>query len=87
MIGRWISWLTIGLSVGLILLTSAWLFAEKCWAQWTPLSPEDAFIHGTIGLETFALKYAVVMQDLSHAKFLRRRHRWVSLGGLRVSIA
>ena len=69
MIGRWISWLTIGLSVGLILLTSAWLFAEKCWAQWTPLSPEDAFIHGTIGLETFALKYAAVMQDLSHDSF------------------
>ncbi len=69
MIGRWISWLLIGLSIVVILLTSAWLLAEQRWAKWTPISPEDAFIHGTIGLETFPLKYAAVMQDLSHESF------------------
>lgn len=33
------------------------------------MSSEDAFVHGTIGLETFPLKYAAVMQDLSHESF------------------
>ena len=69
MIGRWISWLAIALSGVLILVAGAWLVAEKRWAAWTPMSPEDAFIHGTIGLETFPLKYAAVMQDLSHESF------------------
>ena len=69
MIGRWIGWLTIVVSLVVILLSSAWLFAEQRWAKWTPMSPEDAFVHGTIGLETFPLKYAAVMQDLSHESF------------------
>lgn len=69
MIGRWISGLGIGFSVVLILATGAWLIAEQRWAKWTPMSPEDAFVHGTIGLETFPLKYAAVMQDLSHESF------------------
>lgn len=69
MIGRWISWLAIAISLAVILLTSAWLLAEQRWAKWTPMSPENAFVHGTIGLETFPLKYAAVMQDLSHESF------------------
>lgn len=69
MIGRWIGWLAIAVSLVTILLTGAWLLAEQRWAKWTPMSPEDAFIHGTIGLETFPLKYAAVMQDLSRESF------------------
>lgn len=69
MIGRWISWLAIAISLAVILASSAWLLAEQRWAKWAPMSPEDAFVHGTIGLETFPLKYAAVMQDLSHESF------------------
>ena len=69
MIGRWISWLAIGISVFLVLISGAWLVAEKRWAAWTPMSPEQAFVHGAIGLETFPLKYAAVMQRLSHESF------------------
>lgn len=69
MIGRIASWCAIALSALLLALTFAWLIAERSWARWTPLSDRDAFVHGTIGLETFPLKYAAVMQRLSARGF------------------
>ena len=69
MIGRLASWGAIAVSAALILIACAWLWSERSWAKWTPLSEEDAFVHGTIGLETFPLKYAAVMQSLSAESF------------------
>ena len=69
MIARYAAWAGIALGLLLTTVSGAWLIAEKMWSRWEPLSPRDAFIHGTIGLETFPLKYAAVMQDLSHASF------------------
>lgn len=69
MIGRGASWLAIVLSGALIALVGVWLYAERVWSRWAPLSPEDAFVYGTIGLETFPLKYAAVLQRLSADSF------------------
>lgn len=69
MIGRFASWFAIAVSASLIAAAGLWLYAERGWAHWTKLSPADAFFHGSIGLETFPLKYAAVMQRLSGESF------------------
>lgn len=69
MIGRAAGWLTIGLSLAVLAGAALWLWAEAQWATVTDRTPEDAFVHGTIGLEAFPLKYAAVMQTLSADSF------------------
>ncbi len=70
MIGRAAGWLTIIASLAVLGLSAAWLWAEARWATVAALSPEDAFVQGSIGLEAFPLKYAAVMQTLSADSFL-----------------
>lgn len=60
---------SIVVSVLLLAITGAWLVAETLWAKFTPPTPEQAFTHGTIGLETMPLKYALVIDTLSASAF------------------
>lgn len=69
MIGRIAAWGAVAFSALLLMATFSWLAAERSWSKWDELSDRDAFIHGTIGLETFPLKYAAVMQRLSGSAF------------------
>ena len=69
MIGRIAAWGAVAFSALLLMATFGWLAAERSWSKWDELSDRDAFIHGTIGLETFPLKYAAVMQRLSGGAF------------------
>ena len=57
------------LSVLLLLATATWMAAETRWARFDPPTPEYAFAHGTIGLETMPLKYALVIDKLSAPAF------------------
>ena len=56
----WIGCLFAGL---MLLAAGALMFFEKRWAQAEPLSPEDAYLRGDIGLEIAPLKYLLVMDD------------------------
>lgn len=56
-------------SVCLLAGTAAWLAAEREWDKWAAVSPEQSFNNGPIGLETFPLKYALVLESVSAAAF------------------
>lgn len=61
----------IGLCLGAALTAAAliWLWAERGWMSDEALAPREAFLHGTIGLETFPLKYAAVIEEVSGDAF------------------
>jgi hypothetical protein len=66
-------------SVALLSATGLWGIAEWGWGQWKPLSPADAFAHGTLGLEIMPLKYALVLEQVSGAAFRSGREGGRSL--------
>ena len=70
---------TVAVSVLLLVATGLWLYGETRWGAWQPMPPKAAFIHGTIGLETFPLKYALVLEDVSGAAFRTGREDGRSL--------
>lgn len=73
MIGKWASWLAIALSALLIIATGGWLYFETTWrAPVIAGDPEGAFAHRSIGLESFPVKYAAVMQTLSADSFFAK---------------
>ncbi|NJM33405.1 MAG: hypothetical protein HC850_00495 [Rhodomicrobium sp.] len=51
--------------LGLLMLTGAGvlLLLERQWTPQARLSPQEAFLHGDIGLEIAPLKYLLVMDD------------------------
>ncbi len=51
-------------ALGLV-ASALWLWLEAGWTAPQDLSPEDAFKHGTIGLEIAPLKYLLVMDVVS----------------------
>src|SRR5262245_46634345 len=69
----------VAISVVLLLVTGLWLYGETRWSRWAPASAEDAFIHGTIGLETLPVKYALVLEEVSGAAFKTGREAGRSL--------
>ena len=73
MISRFASWVAIGLSAILIVITGTWLYFETTWRA---VTIEDdaagAFAHRSIGLEAFPVKYAAVMQRLSADSFFAK---------------
>ena len=69
MVRRLLKLAAVAIGALLILATGLWLYGETRWGEWTPASPETAFIHGTIGLETFPLKYALVLEQVSGTAF------------------
>lgn len=70
----------------LLLVTAAWLIGEYRWSAWTPASPKVAFAEGAIGLETFPLKYALVLEQVSGSAFRSGRENgrnlWQAYGFL-----
>ena len=69
----------VAISAVLLVATGLWLYGETRWSRWTPASPEEAFIHGTIGLETLPLKYALVLEEVSGTAFKSGREGGRSL--------
>lgn len=63
----------------LLIVTMSWLIGEAQWGRWSPASPEQAFINGAIGLETFPLKYALVLEKVSGSAFRTGREDGRSL--------
>lgn len=63
---------SIALGAVVLLLTGIWLAKESEWAAWEPKAPEDAFRHGTLGLEFAPLKYVLVMDEVSKDAFATR---------------
>src|SRR5262245_3282136 len=59
----------VAVSALLLIATGLWLYGETRWGAWNANSPEAAFIQGTIGLETFPLKYALVLEQVSGTAF------------------
>src|SRR5690242_11893963 len=59
----------IAISIVLLAITALWMYGETQWRKWAPASPPQAFAHATIGLETFPLKYALVLEPVSGAAF------------------
>lgn len=74
MLRRFVNISLVVLSVVLLVISAAWLIMESHWSRWTPLQDEPmahahAFAGGSIGLEVFPLKYAVVLNEISGAAF------------------
>src|SRR5512139_625171 len=79
LVRRLLKFAAVAISVLLVVLTGLWLYGETRWAAWTPASPETAFVHGTIGLETLPLKYALVLEQVSGTAFRTGREDGRSL--------
>ncbi|WP_304608577.1 c-type cytochrome [Inquilinus sp. Marseille-Q2685] len=63
---RRIAGTTAGILGALLLLASgAWWFGESRWGRFEPLTPEQAFADGTLGLELAPLKYLLVAGTVS----------------------
>ncbi len=79
MLRRLLNIAAVALSALLMLTVGLWLYGESRWSEWVPTTPEMAFIHGTIGLETFPLKYALVLDEVSSPAFRTERENGRSL--------
>jgi mono/diheme cytochrome c family protein len=69
MLRRLLKLAAVAFSALLLIATGLWLYGETRWGAWSPAPPETAFIHGAIGLETFPLKYALVLEEVSGPAF------------------
>ena len=75
MVRKIVNWAAVVISLVLLAASGGWLYKEAQWAGSAPAGASEAqqfaaFTQGSIGLEVFPLKYAVVLESVSRDAFI-----------------